>query len=66
MQVRKVIEADLERLRPVLEADAWKYAGPMASAPTVHRFVRETESAPAGDTVIRPEDTYIKLRGWFA
>lgn len=64
MQTRKVHAGDLAAARPVLEADGWTYAGPLKGTPDVHRFTREGDKAPAGDTVVAPQDTYIKVRGW--
>jgi hypothetical protein len=62
IQTRKIHGRDLEAMRPALEADGWRYAGPLANNLAVHRFVREG-GAPSGDGhTIAPADTYIKLR----
>lgn len=62
MQTRKLHTDQLAAERPILEAQGWQYAGPMASRPDMHRFTREGEES-AGDAVtLEPHDTYVKIR----
>lgn len=63
IQTRKIHGRDLEAMWPALEAQGWRYVGPLANNLWVHRFVRDG-AAPSGDGhAIDPADTYIKLRG---